>query len=193
MINDPNYNGSSNKKVYVGSDGGIRYTDDILRTPQSPAWISLNHTLGITQFYGGAANSDGSTIIGGTQDNGTVRYRSQVGSEGWDTTLGGDGGACAAGEGYFYGEAATYGLSYLWRSSDGSSANLQYINPTNCTNCNTCNVADAANAVAPLVLDPNNPSTLLAGTSKLWRSQNVNTPNRLDVSWTIIKCPQPGG
>ena len=99
MINDPNYNGSSNKKVYVGSDGGILYTDDILRTPQSPAWISLNHTLGITQFYGGAANSDGSTIIGGTQDNGTIRYLGN--SEGWDTTLGGDGGFCAAGEAIF--------------------------------------------------------------------------------------------
>jgi len=192
VTHPPNYNGSTNKTVFNGNDAGPYKTNDISGSP--PAWTSLSHGLDITQFYGGAANSDGSTIIGGTQDRGTVRYQSQIGSEGWDTTLGGDGGACAAGGGYFYGEAATYGLSYLWRSPDASSANVQYINPTstNCTNCSSCNADPDFNHVTPLVLDPSNPSTLLAGTNRLWRSQNANTPIRQDVRWTIIKCPQPG-
>jgi hypothetical protein len=202
VINDPNYDGSSNKRVYVGSDGGIYKTDDILRTPQSPSWTALNHTLGITQFYGGAANSDGSIIIGGTQDNGTVRYQSQLGSEGWDYAIGGDGGFCAVGGGYFYGEAGSYGLQFLWRSSDGSSANRQYINHwggnpvdcSNCPNCLSCNCSSDSNSnfAAPLVLDPNNPSTLLGGIDGLERSLNANTPNPHDVSWTLIKCPLQG-
>jgi hypothetical protein len=185
VINAPNYSPPSNNTVFVGSDGGIRQTTNILATPY-PTWTSLNHTLGITQFFGGAATSDGSTIIGGTQDNGTLRYTGN--SEGWIFTTGGDGGDCAAGGGYFYGEAATYGLAYLWRSSDAGSSNIQYINPSS----TTCNVSDVSNVVAPIVLDPNNPSTLLAGTSRLWRSKNANTPDPVAVSWAVIKCPQQG-
>ena len=64
VINDPNYNGSSNKKAYCGTDGGIFSTQDILASPV--VWTSLNHTLAITQFYGGAGNASSGTIIGGT-------------------------------------------------------------------------------------------------------------------------------
>jgi len=98
IINDPNYNGSDNRIAFVATDGGIYNTNDILAP--NVQWTSLNHTLGITQFYGGAANSTGDTIIGGTQDTGTLRYRSQYGSEQWDVMSGSernsasDGGFC---------------------------------------------------------------------------------------------------
>jgi hypothetical protein len=194
VINHPNYDHVNNKTVFVGSDGGIYKTDNILAAANSSfPWVSLNHTLGITQFYGGAASSDGSTIIGGTQDNGTVRYQSQIGSEGWDTALGGDGGFCAAGGGYFYGEAGSYGLTDLWRSLDGSSANLHYLSPaSHCTNCNDCVDSSNFNFAVPLVHDPNNASTLFAGTGRLWRSTNADMTDPNAVSWSIIKCPQEG-
>ncbi|MBK9233213.1 MAG: hypothetical protein IPO15_20810 [Anaerolineae bacterium] len=37
-------------------------------------WQELNNNLGITQFYGAAGNSTSGVIVGGTQDNGTLRY-----------------------------------------------------------------------------------------------------------------------
>jgi len=176
VINDPNYDGSANQKVYVGSDGGIRRTDTILG---SASWTSLNHTLGITQFYGATANSAGSTIIGGTQDNGTLRY--QGNPEAWDSMFGGDGGFCAWTGSYFYGE---YPVLRLFRSSDGSSQNLEW--PVSSP------PETVGNWAAPIVVDPNNLNRLLAGGTKLWRSNNPNTSNPLDVAWTSIKSPQQG-
>lgn len=177
-INHPEYNGSNNKTVFIGTDGGIYRTDDILAP--NVDWDSLNHSLGITQFYGGAANSIGSTIIGGTQDNGTLRYRSQDGPENWMSMEGGDGGFCAAGGSYFYGEQP---ILVVYRSSDGSHANLQYI----ANNLGDAGFDGKGNWAAPIVLDPNNSNRLLAGGLSLWRSNNANTPNPQDVTWTAIK------
>ncbi len=50
----------------------------------------LNNNLGITQFYGGAGNVSSGRIIGGTQDNGTLRYTGNT--ETWNFMAGGDGG-----------------------------------------------------------------------------------------------------
>lgn len=184
VINDPGYNGSTNKTVFIGTDGGIYKTSDVLAS--NVLWTSLDHTLGITQFYGGAANSTGDTIIGGTQDNGTLRYRSQFGAEQWDVMSGtntnsaSDGGFCAWTGSYFYGEYPVLGI---YRSSDGTYANLQYAYN---------NLFDSGNFAAPLVLDPNNSNTLLAGGLNLWRSTNANASSPYDVSWTIIKSQQQG-
>ncbi len=183
IINDPNYNGSDNRIAFVATDGGIYNTNDILAP--NVQWTSLNHTLGITQFYGGAANSTGDTIIGGTQDTGTLRYRSQYGSEQWDVMSGSDtnsasdGGFCAWTGGYFYGEYPVLGL---YRSSDGSYANLQFI----------YGAGGGGNWAAPLIVDPNNPNTLLAGGLYLRRSIYANAPNPQDVNWTLIKSSQQG-
>ncbi len=195
VINDPNYNGSSNKKAYCGTDGGIFSTQDILASPV--VWTSLNHTLAITQFYGGAGNASSGTIIGGTQDNATIRYTPQGGSEGWtkvtdsgggcnEQILGCDGGVCAADPtdaNYFYGEFP--GL-FIFRSHDGAVTG-EYIY------CGIDDTGNGANWAAPLVLDPNNPNTLLGGGPSLWRSTNPKAPDSHDVIWTNIKARTTDG
>lgn len=174
VVQDPGYDGVNNKIAYCGNDGGIFKTTNILASPV--VWTSLNHTLGITQFYGGAGNATSGTIIGGTQDNGTVTYLGDPNA--WITMFGGDGGFCAADQtdlNYFYGE---YINLQIYRSTNGGhSAGYIYNGITDAgTSC--------ANFVAPFVLDPSNPNTLLAGGAHLWRSTNVKTPQ---PSWTAIK------
>jgi photosystem II stability/assembly factor-like uncharacterized protein len=187
IVNHPDYNGTSNTIVYFGNDGGIYRTDNVLTVAERSGWVSLNHDLGITQFYGAAGNPASGTIIGGTQDNGTVRYSAQGGSNGWTMMKGADGGFCAADQtdpNYFYGESQGLGI---YRSTNGGNT-ANYIidgNPPDRID----RLKDArknANFVAPFVLDPNNPNTLLAGGQSLWRSTNVKAPT---PSWTPIKEP----
>jgi photosystem II stability/assembly factor-like uncharacterized protein len=185
VVNDPHYDGSGNRTVYIGTDGGIFKTDNILAVPATTVtWTSLNHTLGITQFYGGAATSDGSTIIGGTQDNATLIYHGD--RENWTSISCSDGGMCAEGGGYFYGEIPTL---FVFRSAEPSPSPTcppQYITSqlgdTN-SHCDYC-----GNWAAPLVFDPfdpNHPNKLLAGGLRLWRCTN---PTDATPTWTAINA-----
>ena len=174
----PGYDGVNNKTVYAGNDGGIYRTTDVLA--ENATWTNLNHNLAITQFYGGAGNVASGTIIGGAQDNGTVRFRPQDGSESWTMPFAGDGGFCAADQtdpNYFYGE---YIFLQIYRSTDGA-ASVAFIKD-GLTDAN----GQRANFIAPFVLDPNNPNTLLAGGRSLWRSKNVKDS---PPDWSPIKPP----
>ena len=99
----PGYNGTSNKTMYVASDGGIFRTSDaranvgttisnVCGTPVagSVAWTELNNNYVTTQFYHGATYPDGETYFGGMQDNGT--WRGTTASSAWSRLTGGDGG-----------------------------------------------------------------------------------------------------
>jgi photosystem II stability/assembly factor-like uncharacterized protein len=179
VVNDRNYNGNTNRTVYVGNDGGIYKIPDIL----APNAVSLNHTLSITQFYGGAGNASSGTTIGGTQDNGTVRYLGNP--EGWTTMYGGDGGFCAADQtdpNYFYGEYIN--LQIVRSTNGGASASPIWNGPNGIPP--DCNGHPCANFIAPFVLDPSNPNTLLGGGTNLWRSTNAKAPQ---PSWASIKPP----
>ena len=73
--------------VYVGNDGGIYRSPDAGVT-----WQSLNKGLNITEFEFLAQHPQFENwLIGGTQDNGTVRYE---GEEVWFHVEDGDGGDC---------------------------------------------------------------------------------------------------
>ncbi|HTG18172.1 MAG TPA: hypothetical protein VK747_23195, partial [Blastocatellia bacterium] len=103
----PDYNGGSNKKMYVANDGGIFRTDDARAATAtgstapcsfdngSVSWTSLNNGYGVTQFYHGLPYPNGLTYFGGTQDNGTLRGSDSSGINGWSRPLGGDGGSVA--------------------------------------------------------------------------------------------------
>lgn len=54
-------------RVYVTSDGGIAKTED-----RGNTWSGLNKGYVTTQFYGITHFNGGGTIVGGTQDNGTL-------------------------------------------------------------------------------------------------------------------------
>lgn len=74
--------------LFTGNDGGIWRTNGA--KAETVSWTQLNDTLSFTQFTGIALHpTDPNFIVGGTQDNGTNRYR---GNLGWDHVRDGDGG-----------------------------------------------------------------------------------------------------
>ena len=205
----PNFDGTTNKTVFFGNDGGIYKTDDIRTVgsdqDRTQGWIRLVNQYAVTQFYSGAGNASTGTIIGGAQDNGTLSFTPARGSQQWIEILGGDGGFVAADPmdtNYFYSEYVYLGL---YRNSDGASSDNtwwenyisgQYWNgglgrwdwkPAPYT------IPDAMNEnalfIAPFVLDPDESNRLLAGGNSLWRTNDAKTPNTDDSgpSWASIK------
>jgi photosystem II stability/assembly factor-like uncharacterized protein len=103
----PRYNGTTNKTMFVTSDGGVYRTNDARANvgtavanvcgdvvPGAVTWQSLNNGYAVTQFYHGAVYPDGDTYFGGTQDNGTIRGSLRTRDE-WLEIQGGDGGYVA--------------------------------------------------------------------------------------------------
>jgi photosystem II stability/assembly factor-like uncharacterized protein len=179
IVAHPGFDNNTNRTVYFGNDGGVYRTDNVATVAQTSGWINLNNNLGITQFYGVASNFNG-VIIGGTQDNGTVRYTL---SSNFTSPPGGggDGGYCAADQtdpNYFYGE---FIYLTIYRSTD-TGQNFSNI----FAGISDANNASTANFIAPFVLDPINPSTMLAGGLSLWRSNDVKNAT---PTWNSVPKP----
>jgi len=109
----------SSHRLWVGNDGGIYRSDD-----GGASFLNRNGTgagaLAITQFNPGTSGSiAGGTFLGGTQDNGTVKYTSATGLD-WHIDHGGDGGATA------FASPSTYYASYngpdLFKTTDGGTS-----------------------------------------------------------------------
>jgi len=205
IVQHPGFNGTSNTTVYFGNDGGI-HSADAYSVASLSGWQSLNHTLGITQFYGGAANAGG-VIVAGSQDNGMLRYSGNA--EGWTPWAGGDGGHAAADASdpmRFYGE---YVYLRIGRSTDGAASSQEIAGSY--FDAGTASFAwkpapfsipDAQNEralfIAPFVLDPNLPTRMYAGGWSLWRTSDLHTPNSQPPqafggpSWASVKPPTTG-
>jgi len=203
IIEKPGFNGTSNTTVYFGNDGGVYRADNVYTVIGTTGWTELNNNLGITQFYGAAGNPTTGTIVGGTQDNGTLLYTTAGGTEGWTTMFGGDGGwsaADATDPNYFYGEYI-YGQVHrsdnggvysediwgdYWDGSMWVYKSAPYI------------ITDAlnqyANFIAPVILDPNNANRLFVGGESLWRTNDVKAPLTATTgpAWYAIKAPTTG-
>ncbi|MGX5203392.1 hypothetical protein [Aliikangiella sp. IMCC44632] len=168
ILEHPDYNGVDNQRVYFANDGGVYFAEDISVASGTNGWQELNNELAITQFYGMGVAPD-NTVVGGTQDNGTLVYKGD--SEGWTDTFGGDGGFSAADptdSNYLYGE---YVYLQIHRSTNGGvSSSYIYGNGMD---------TDGANFIAPFILDPNEPNRMLGGARQLWVSDNVKdaSPN----------------
>ena len=174
IASDPGYNGTDNFRVYVGNDGGIQKTENILSVDDTIGWINLaGTTLGITQFYGGAATADGSTIIGGAQDNDHLRYKASgawSGASNWFQAQTGDGGYAAidfTNPDIHYSE---YTYLKMSKSSDGGDTR-HYCN----FGLEDAGKKDSALFIAPFVMDPNNAERLFAGGLSIWRTTNGAT------------------
>ena len=179
VAEDPGFDGGANQNVFVGNDGGV-YKADLATLGLSSQFENLNNNLGVTQFYGAAGNASTGVVFGGTQDNGSLRYRPDAATN-WDQVAGGDGGFAAADPNdsrYFYGE---YTYLQLFRSSDGGNLITPIFG-------GIPDAGRAASFIAPFVLDPNNPQRMLAGGSSLWASDNVKAAT---PSWRVIKPPSP--
>lgn len=150
--------------IVVGNDGGIDYS-----TNGGTAWF-YSESLPVTQFYAGDIdNSNPVTILGGTQDNGTIRTTGGTGS--WNEIYGGDGFYClvdytnpqnvyAASQNGGLGRSVNGGQSF---SSGTSGLDLTY-----------------TNWMTPYVMDKNNPQILYCGTYKIHKTTNGMQ------SWTAI-------
>lgn len=188
----PQYDGSTNKTIYIATDGGIYRCTDTLGGNSAITFLS---GLGITQFYGASINPVSGRIFGGTQDNGTRLFTGNIAN--WTQSAGGDGGYTAtdpADANYFYG--TIYWALHFRSTNGGSSTSYIY---------NTANpIADADNEAMVnfenyLALDPNNSNRMLVCARRLWRSNNVKAAS---PDWFIIKPdiappgnrrPGPGG
>ena len=218
IVNHPDFNNTTNKIVYFGNDGGVYRTTDVstvggggsLNCPGacSTGWTALNNNLGVTQFYGGAGHAASGVLIGGTQDNGSLKYTAAGGVNGWTTTFGGDGGysAIAPNNGnYLFGE---YVYLALHRSLNGGASSdwinglywngVSYeckaapyrIGDPGVDGCSPSSFSTGANFIAPFILDPNNPDRLLAGGLRLFRTNDASTPNTAATgpAWAAIKA-----
>ncbi len=190
IVASPAFNNTTNKVVYFGNDGGLFKTDDVSSVGMTNGWNNLVNNLGITQFWNAAANSAGA-IIAGAQDNGNSLFTGNPNS--WTPVAGmsGDGGFCAADPvdpNYLYGE---YTYLQIRRSTDGGASGGDIF--SGITDANNCtpppNVVCNANFVAPFILDPNDPNTMLAGGISLWRSNDIKASGL--PTWTQIKQPAP--
>jgi hypothetical protein len=192
IVASPAFNGTTNRTVYFGNDGGIYGTTDVYAlgnnasAPFTNGWQEFNNSLGVTQFYGLAVHASTGKAMGGTQDNGTLTYTPAGGSEAWVAAFGGDGGFSAIDQtnaNYCYGE---YVFLAIHRSTSGCGlASATYIYTSGLTDAST----QSANFVAPFVLDPNNQARLIAGGRSLWRTENARAAT---VSWGVMKAPTTG-
>lgn len=177
IVSDPGFDGVTNRRVYVCTDGGVWKTDNIYTASTSGGWLNLDSNYRATQYYGAAGDGGSGRIIGGTQDNGTLRL--EPGSDIANLTFGGDGGFCAidwSNPNYCYGEYITL---QIHRSTNGG-VSAGYI-----TN-GLADAGTAANFIAPFILDPNNPARMLAGGSRLWRCPNARAGG-VFLSWQQIR------
>ena len=171
IVFHPGYNGSSNKTMFVGNDGGLFKTTDARAAtatdPCNPAgssvWAELNNNYGVTQFYHGVPYPAGTAYLGGTQDNGTLRGTDATGSEAWTEILGSDGGYVAVDPGntnVLYAE--NFGLS-IQKSLDGGNSWTFAVS----------GISDPGfQFIAPFMMDPSSPSRLWAGGWFIWRTTN---------------------
>ncbi|MGH9411126.1 MAG: choice-of-anchor D domain-containing protein, partial [Vicinamibacterales bacterium] len=180
IVPDPRF-GAANRTVYFGGDGGMFKIDDLGQFTTSPPY-AVNNNLGVTQFYGAAADPSTGIVVGGTQDNGTESFSPST-SLGWFIASAGDGGFAASDpsrSGLFYGE---HQYLTLFRATNGGHTDLSFIDG---------GLSDAnANAlfIAPFVLDPNNPQLMLAGGLTLWRTPDATASS---PTWTGIKTSRSG-
>ncbi len=171
----PNYDGITNKTLYVGNDGGIQRTDNTDgatlgihgicggEVDNSVSWTTLNNNYAVTQFYHGAVFPGGTTYFGGTQDNGTNKGDDDSGPQNWFEVSGGDGGWVAVDArdtDVIFSEYTGLSLQ-RWDSSAG------WVDATN-------GIEDAYlfPFITPFMMDANNPDVLWIGNDRLWRTND---------------------
>lgn len=181
VVNDPGYNGTTNRRVYVCNDGGVFVTEDIYAASTFSGWRSLNQGYQTSQYYSIAGDGPTGLTVGGLQDNGTLRLTASS-TDAW-LTYGGDGGFTAIDPEdprYVYGEYIF--LSHLFRSRDGGESIETFID-------SSLPERGDGNFISPFILDPNAPGRMLAGAYSLWRSDNVKTASQ--PTWSAIHSAQP--
>jgi photosystem II stability/assembly factor-like uncharacterized protein len=151
--------------IVLGNDGGVDYS-----TNGGSSW-SYSNSLPVTQFYAGDIDfNNPDVILGGTQDNGTVRTLSG-GLDDWVDIYGGDGFYCLVDPTNSQRVYASSQYGGLGRSTNGGNSFSPATTGLDLT---------YTNWMTPYVLDKNDPLTLYCGTYRIHRSTNGAQ------SWTPI-------
>ncbi|HEV2324408.1 MAG TPA: hypothetical protein VGS10_10715, partial [Terracidiphilus sp.] len=167
----------SSNRMLIGNDGGLwRYDSTV------PSWTDLNGNLNTIQFEGiGLDPSLETTVIGGSQDNGTELYSNNTV---WSEVDGGDGGFAQISQTmdsrcYAVHPVGSFGaVDFFRRSDDGcqswTSETSGFVNAN-------------SDFYPPFVVDHTNGDHLLIGLDRVYESTNAAT------SWTAISAPGSNG
>ena len=178
-------NPSAQDVMYFANDGGIYralngYAELTTGTcGGSNQFDSLNMTIGsMTQFVGfSQALNDASTILGGTQGNGSPGTQSTGGS--WQNVNFGDGGYTQISpvneEQWFVSNPpdATSGVNiFSCTNSNGISCHTQDFQNNPVVNSATVG-GDTGPFYPPYILDPQNAGEMIVGTCRMWRGSST--------------------
>ena len=183
VTHDPQYDGTTNKIVYLMDDGGIyRYTD--VDTLSGGTTIALGMTVSQLYDVGGrspgpyafAAQDVGVRFYRATMADPVLRWRLRTAGPGI-----GDGARVVADPTNPATLYATTQYLNLHRTTDGgvnTSLICQGITDVACT-------TQSGNAafIPPVVMDPNNAQTLYAGAASLWRTNNASAAT---PAWSAV-------
>ncbi len=126
-------------------------------------WQNRSGTLGAVQLYAiDEHDTLPNTIVIGTQDAGAGRKTTS--SLSFTQTVAGDGGACEADPTSTTRSWATYPYLTLYRCVG-----------TNCTDISGAWSGDTRDWISPITLDPNDATTLFAGTNRIWQNADAHT------------------
>jgi photosystem II stability/assembly factor-like uncharacterized protein len=173
IVFHPAYNGLDNQTTYLATDGGIFRSDNALASKASTdaqlcsgggigvIWRDANRNLATTQYYHGVVYPGGHVMLGGLQDNGTLR--GTAGGADFTPLNGGDGAISAIDSldaNTIYAASQGFGLV---RSTDGGATFFS----------GRGGIADDGFAfIAPMAVDPRDSRRLWAGGKSMWRTVN---------------------
>jgi len=188
----PDYDGSTNKTMYIGNEGGVQrtldaqgnvfavvsdmchlmystwYDDESIGYAQEEyiKFENMNNGYAVTQFYHGGAASDGSKYAAGSQDNGT-QMGTVEGGQTWTEIRGGDGG---------YTSIDPTNSDIIYSSYVYNSLQVSYDSGASWSNASVNfggNEADTGfRFITPHILDNNNPDRLWTGGNYIWRTND---------------------
>lgn len=152
--------------VMMGTDGGVNMTEN--GQASNLSWLNITGSgLNIGEFYRiSSAQTGPDIIIGGKQDNGSVIY---VGSSAtWKRFAGGDGMDCKVNPSNPAMGYASDGQNY----GGGQMFHRVSINGMNTTasGFNTNSVGGMGEWVYPIIINAQNPNTVLFANTNIWRS-----------------------
>ncbi len=182
IVFDPAYDGTTNKTIFFGNDGGIFKTTDGTLSPYSGpctinfasgtgklTYTSLNNGLNITQFYHGSVSSASGfdLYLAGAQDNGTNAGDSS--SRSWTDVNGGDGGFTAIHQA---------NVNILYSNTTHISPQLSTDGGSTWTDISTgINTTTGGNGlfINPMLMDPNDSNRVWVVNRIPWRTTDQGT------------------
>jgi len=178
--------------MYSANDGGIFKTTNNAAT--TVAWTPLNNGYLTSMFYTVALDPkspNDSTIIGGTQDNGSWFVNSKNSQANWVSPRGGDGSYCAIAnnKAFYYLSIQNGKMMKATLGAAGAVQTFARIDPIG---------GKGYQFINPYVLDPNDNNVMyLAGGKNLWRNDALNSIpmsgnwDTISTGWTMFTDTVP--